>query len=248
MSQDLVLSLRRQNHLLKQAIGLGALALGLVVLVAAKTPSGPTHFAELDVERLNILGPGGQVEMVLANRARLPKAVVNGEAGGDDRHMPGLIFYNEAGDECGGLIFDGRLDAKGKPASGMHFSMDRFGGDQQLALGHYEQGGTMETGLNVYDRGLAKDYQPLFEAYQKAPEGPGKEALRARWEQAGGAQTQRVFVGKTRGKSSAVILADAKGKPRIMMLVTPDGQPILKFMNDQGEVIQSLPQAPAPEK
>jgi hypothetical protein len=162
---------------------------------------------------------------------------------GEDRQKPGLIFYNEVGDECGGLIFDGKLDAKGKPTSGIHFSMDRFGGDQQVALGHYEQGGLMESGLNVFDRGLSQNYRPLFEAYQKAPEGPGKEALKKQWENAGGVQVTRLFVGKTKGRSSAVILADAKGHPRIMMLVSPEGQPMLQFLDDQGQVIQSLPQA-----
>ncbi len=242
MNQDLVLSLQKQNRLLKLCLGLGGLTLSAALLVAAKSPSEKTRFSEIDVERINIVNPNGQVEMVLANRTRLPKAIVDGKESEDDRHKPGLIFYNEAGDECGGLIFDGKLDAKGKPVSGMHFSMDRFGGDQQLALGHYEEGGFMETGLNVYDRGLAKAYQPLFDAWQKAPEGPEKEALKGKWVEAGGRQTSRVFVGRTRGRSSAVILADTKGKPRIMMLVTPEGQPTLQFMDEKGKVIQSLPQ------
>ncbi len=30
-----------------------------------------------------------------------------------------------------------------------------------------------------------------------------------------------------------------------MMLVTPDGQPSLQFLNEHGEVLQSLPQQPA---
>jgi hypothetical protein len=63
------------------------------------------------------------------------------------------------------------VDVIGKPNAGMHLSMDRFGGDMQWALGHYENGGLMETGLNVHDRGLVKDNKALFEAMQKAPEG-----------------------------------------------------------------------------
>lgn len=244
MSQDLVLSIQRQNRLLKQGLSLGGAALLAVLLVAATSPNEKRRFTEIDVERINVVNANGQVEMVLANRTRLPKAIVDGKPSGDDRQMPGLIFYNQTGDECGGLIFDGKLDASGKPAAGMHFSMDRFGGDQQLALGSYEDGGFMESGLNVYDRGLSREYAPLFEAYQKAPAGAEKEALKQKWEAAGGRQTTRLFVGKTRGRSSAVILADAKGKPRIMMLVTPEGQPILQFMNEKGEVIQSLPEAP----
>jgi hypothetical protein len=242
MNDVFVSQLQRQNRLLKLCLGVGAVALLALLLMGAKTNDERARFAEIDVERINIVNANGKVEMVLANRTRLPKAVINGKDMADDRQKPGIIFYNAAGDESGGLIFDGKLDANGKPNAGMHFSMDRFGGDQQLALGHYESGGFMETGLNVYDRGLAKDYQALFEAMQKAPEGAEKEALKKKWLDAGGAQTTRLFVGKTRGKSSAVILADAKGAPRIMMLVSPEGQPMLNFLDEKGQVIQSLPQ------
>lgn len=239
MNDELVLSLQKQNRLLKSLLGLGVLV-GL--LVAAKTPSRQ-RFEELDAERINIVTPDGKRELVLANRFRLPAPVVDGKEQASQRgQRAGLVFYNQAGDECGGLIWDGKLDAKRHPESGMHFSMDRFGGDQQLALGHYEDGGTMETGLTVYDRGLSKDYEPLFDAYRKAPEGPEKEALKRKWEEAGGPQTPRVFVGRTRGQSSAVIMADKNGLPRIMMLVTQDGTPILRFLDAQGNVVQQLPE------
>lgn len=242
MSHELIAQLQQQNRLLKQSLAIGGVALMVALLLGAKSGDGRARFTEIDVERINIVNPNGKSELVLANRTRLPKALIDGKEATDDRRKSGILFYNEAGDEAGGLIFDGKLDAKGNPSSGMHFSMDRFGGDQQMALGHYEAGGFMETGLNVYDRGLAKDYQPLWDAYQSANEGPEKDALKKKWLEAGGAQTTRVFVGRTRGKSSAVILADGKGSPRIMMVVTPDGRPMLNFLDDKGKVIQSLPE------
>lgn len=245
MSQDLVLSLQSQNRLLKRGLGFSVLGFAVLLLVAAKAP-GRTRFTELDVERINIVQADGKLEMVLSNRARLPRAVVDGKAAGQDRQKPGLIFYNEAGDECGGLIYSGHMDEKGKPSSGMHFSMDRFGGDQQLALGHYEQDGYMRTGLNVFDRGLSKDIDPLYEAWQKAPAGPEKEAAKRKWREAGGAQTTRLFVGKTLDKASAVLMADAQGHPRILMMVTPEGTPSLEFLDEKGDVIQRLPQAAKP--
>ncbi|HJV91263.1 MAG TPA: hypothetical protein VJ623_13225 [Holophagaceae bacterium] len=241
MSHDLVLSLQHQNRLLKGALALGGTALLLALSVAAKPAR--TRFAELEVERLNLVSTDGKTELVIANHQRLPKAVVDGKAVTEDRGMPGLIFYNQAGDECGGLVWKGNLGPDGKPESGMHLSMDRFGGDQQLALGHYEEAGRMNTGLNIYDRGLNKAYGPLFEAMEKAPEGPEKEKLKAQWLAAGGRQTSRLFVGRTGGDSSAVILADKQGKARIMMLVKPDGTPSLRFLDEKGEVVQSFPEA-----
>lgn len=101
----------------------------------------------------------------------------------------------------------------------------------------------METGLNIYDRGLEHEYGPLYQAYLQATDDGEKASLRQQWIEAGGRQTKRVFVGKTRGKSSAVILADAQGRPKIMMLVDPEGRPVLNFLDDNGNVVQSLPES-----
>jgi hypothetical protein len=243
-----IVELQQQNLLLKKGITV-ACAIGsaaLVALIATGAAKQPPRakFAEIDVERINIVTPEGKTEMVLSNRLRLPPPVIDGKQILSDRgQKPGIIFYNQTGDESGGLIFDGKLDKNGKPAAGMHFSMDRFGGDQQLALGQYENGGFMESGLSVFDRGLHKNYAGLYEAFERAPEGDEKAKLLQRWKDAGGEQVKRMFVGKTRGESSAVILADAKGRAKIMMIVTPDGKPMLNFMDDNGKVIHSLPSA-----
>lgn len=241
--QELITQLSRQNRLLKQVLAVSATGLTVMLLTAAAPTENRGKFSEIDVERINIVSPEGKNQMVIANHLRLPGPIVDGkQVSRMGPQRPGMIFYNSTGDENGGFIFDGKLDDKGKPDAGMHFSMDRFGGDQQLSLGHYESGGTMESGLKIYDRGLQKDYDGLYDAYEKAPAGAEKDALLKKWKDAGGQQTNRLFVGKTRGKSSAVILADAKGKPRIMMLVTPEGEPMLNFMDDNGKIIQSLPQ------
>jgi len=238
MNTELV-QLKKQNRLLKLAIATGAL---LLVFVAAD--KAKSRFKEIDVERINIISPDGKREMVISNRKLLPKAVAEGKEVGEDRNMPGIIFYNDIGDECGGLIYNGKLDSKGNPSSGMHFSMDRFGGDQQLVLGHYENNGYMNTGLNVYDCGLLKDYIQLEEALKKSSTEEEKTAIRKKLKEVG--QVQRLFVGKSLDQASCVVLADAKGQPRIMMLVTPKGEAQMMFFDDSGEVIYSLP--PKPEK
>ena len=244
MSQELIAQLQQQNRLLKRIVALSGVGLAVLCTVAATPKESKVKFGEIDVERINIVNDDGSPAIVIANRQRLPPPVINGKPVKSGRgEAPGFLFYNATGDESGGFVFDGKLDDNGKPRAGMHFSMDRFGGDQQLALAHYENDGAMETGLTVMDRGLEKEYGPLFEAYNKAPEGPEKKALYAKWQEAGGAQTKRVFVGRTRGKSSAVILADAKGHPKIMMMVTPEGKPLLQFLDDAGKVIQTLPEA-----
>jgi len=244
MSTDVIRHLRRQNRLLRQTLAALCICAAGIVLAGAASSTQKARFAELDVERINVLNPDGSRAMVLAGRGRLPGPVIDGREAtrsGDDR--PGMAFYNAEGDEVGGLIYDGRLGPDGSPRGGVHLSMDRYGGDQQLALHQYEGNGQMETGLTVFDSGLIQDYGPLWDAYEQAAPGPDKDALLARWKQAGGQQTKRLFIGKTVGESSAVVLADASGRPRIMMLVTPDGEPVLQFMDEAGEVIQQLPAA-----
>ena len=244
MSHDLIQQLQRQNRLLRGLLTVCVVAATGALLTAAASTGGKARFAEIDVERINIVNPDGSRAMVLAGRGRLPGPVIDGREearDGDDR--PGIAFYNAEGNEVGGLIHDGRIDENGKPVGGVHFSMDRYGGDQQMALHHYERNGLMETGLTVFDRGLQAEYAPLYDAYEKAPPGPEKDALLQRWKEAGGRQTKRLFVGRTAGKSPAVVLADPQGRPRIMMLVTPDGEPSLQFMDEAGQVIQQLPSA-----
>jgi hypothetical protein len=241
-TQDIIAQLKHQNRLLKSLLLVSAAGVTALALVAAKSPDTKAKFTEIDAERINIVTPDGKREMVLANRYRLPNPVIDGQETESIRgQVPGILFYNDLGDENGGLVFNGKLGKDGKPLGGLSFTMDRFSGDQQLQLLHNEGGGYMETGLYIYDRGLEKDYAPLYDAYMAAPEGAEKEHLKQQWIAAGGQQTERLFVGRTPGDSSAVLLADKSGNPRIMMLVEPDGTPSLQFLDENGETIQSLP-------
>lgn len=244
MSNEILLQLQRQNRLLRGLLTVGVVAVAGALVAGAASSGSRARFAEIDVERINIVNPDGSRAMVLGGRGRLPGPVINGrEQARDGDERPGIAFYNAEGDEVGGLIYDGRKGEDGHPVGGVHLSMDRHGGDQQMALHHYESGGGMETGLTVFDRGLFNEYAPLYEAWQKAAPGPEKDALLQRWKAAGGQQTKRLFVGRTVGRSPAVVLADPQGRPRIMMLVTPDGEPSLQFMDEAGDVIQRLPAA-----
>jgi hypothetical protein len=69
----------------------------------AEAPSDSPRFTELTVERLNIVSPGGTKRIVLSNQERLPKPVVGGREHVRYVKAAGMLFYNEAGDEVGGL-------------------------------------------------------------------------------------------------------------------------------------------------
>ncbi|MFA5590804.1 MAG: hypothetical protein WDA70_08880 [Lysobacteraceae bacterium] len=159
-------------------------------LMGAKSADRNSRFDQIDVRRINLVNADGRTALMLTSHGCIP-----------DETTIGGRTVTSSRDEVGGLIYDAKPGEDGKPHAGVHLSMDRYGGDQQLALRHYEGRGSMETGLSIYDRGLEKDYGPPREEYLKTPDGPEKDALRQRWKDAGGQQTTRLFVGRTRVQS-----------------------------------------------
>ena len=48
------------------------------------------------------------------------------------------------------------------------------------------------------------------------------------------------LLGTTGDGASALSLADAKGRPRLMLMVTADGKPSVQFLDDKGQVARTL--------
>jgi hypothetical protein len=95
----------------------------IVLLVSAQVPPGPQRTAVLDVERLNVLNADGSPALVLAGRGRLPgptfeKREYPQELSGGRTTASGMIFFNERGDEVGGLTYHGQLAGERYRASG----------------------------------------------------------------------------------------------------------------------------------
>jgi hypothetical protein len=205
--------LERQNRLLRIGISLGLAISGATLLMSVDGGSKKQVFEELDVKKINIMSEDGKLAAVIAGRGHLPREESEGKLAGAGRTTPGFVFYNEAGQENGRFTFNGKLGTDGKPVAGLEFQMDRLGGGHQLVLSQQESLGTMTAGLAVNDTG-ASDSQETIE---------------------------RLFIGKTRERASAVMLSDAKGQVRIKMLVSIENGPELQFLNKKGEVIQRLP-------
>ncbi|WP_022822067.1 hypothetical protein [Hymenobacter norwichensis] len=213
-----------------KAYALAATLLPAVLLLAsAGRPDKPVHFGEVSVERLNLVERDGTVKMIMANQARFPQGVtIDGKHLAFKRTHPGMLFYNAKGEECGGLIFDGNRDKDGKVSAGGHFSLDRFGQDQVIALNYQEQGGSYKAGLTFNDAPEAS-MTALEEKYKDATPEQQQQARKAGQL---GLQT-RLYVGTTAGRSSAMIMADQRGETR-MMLVANTAQSTLDFKDRQG--------------
>ena len=75
---------------------------------AARAQDKVQQFDEIDVHRINVRELDGTIRMVISNHARLPGVVANGKHNAPvDRPYAGMLFYNDEGNENGGLVFGG---------------------------------------------------------------------------------------------------------------------------------------------
>ena len=170
---------------------------------------------ELDVERINIVEGDGTIRMVLSNTSRAPDPICDGQtftrSGGNSA---GIIFYNDEGDECGGLVFRGR-QVDGRHWAGGALLFDQFKQDQVVGIMHEDSGSTRKAGFWVWDRP-----DDPFPVTGEAP---------------------RAFLGKTKERSAVVELRDGAGRVRLRLEVPVQGAPRVELLDEEGNVTGGLP-------
>ena len=238
--------LQRDVRLLKAYAFVVTVLLGVLTFAGFSQGNQKNKFAEIDVERINIVETDGKLKMVISNSDRQHPGIIDGKTLSRKRPA-GMLFFNEKGDECGGLSFNG--DQKdGKASAGALLAFDRFLQDQTVAIQYGESNGQYSAGLRVWDRpdkSLGEVVDKL-QAIDKMADGPEKtQAMQKLRETSGAGAAQRVFVGKTREKAAALTLSDPQGRPRAQLIVDAQGAARLEFLDEKGVVIQSIPaQAP----
>ncbi len=207
--------------------------------------SGPAKvvFQEIDVQRVNIREKDGTLRMVISNTDMMPGIIhKNVNYPHPNRKTAGMLFFNEEGTENGGLSFGGRRDANGKVVgSGGHLAFDQFEQDQVVALSHNESpDGTRRAGLSINDR--PNGSMPFSEMGKYVSATPAeRKVMMERWiaeERVG--NKNRLFIGKTSDRSSAMSLSDAQGRPRILMQVKPGGEAAIQFLDEAGKVVKTV--------
>ena len=214
--------------------------------------TGQTNqFEEISVERINIVKEDGTLDMVITNANRVPDPIMAGKVVGkrDGAANPAFGIYNNEGDEVGGWTF-GVNDYNGQKVAKTALLFDQYKNDEVMQLFYQEVigGGSKIAGLEIKDRPSNVSIIDLADMFQKAQEmeeGPEKDktmqALQKR-SQNGEFGGSRLFVGAVNGLP-VIQLNDDKGKTKIRMLVDTSGNPKLQFLNDDGEVILSLPES-----
>ena len=166
--------LQRDVRLLKAYAFVVTLLLGVLAFAGFSQGNQKNKFAEIDVERINVIEKDGKLKMVISNSERQHPGVIDGRTLSRTRPA-GMLFFNDKGDECGGLSFNG--DQKdGKANAGALLAFDRFLQDQTVAIQYGENNGQYSAGLRVWDRPDSSlgEVVDKLQGIQKMTDGPEK--------------------------------------------------------------------------
>jgi hypothetical protein len=234
------LSIRRQLRILQLYSVLSFSVLAFVSVSAFTQPQ--QRIDELTVQRLNVVDANGTLRFVLSNKDRMHPGVMDGVTINRPRPVAGMLFFNDEGDEVGGLTYTGTDDNGRRANAGLMF--DQLKQDQTIGISYSEGNGQRSAGLQVWDRSEQQPLSELIKGLNEAnalPEGAARDeavkAVRAKAQPG----PRRVFVGKNSDKAATVSLADANGKPRLVMTVGADGAASIDFLDADGKSIQRIP-------
>lgn len=234
--------LEKEVRFLKIYAVVMTLGCAVFLLSAFAVQNKKQKFEEIDVERINIVEKNGKLDMVISNQERQHPGIVNGKViERKSPRPPGMIFFNQLGDEMGGLIF-------GDNGGNGHFgslTFDKVRNDQTMGFRYLESdNGTYESGLAMWQQpNLPSDVLlPKYEAARKITDEKARKAAFQTLLDNNELTTNRLFLGKRRDNSAELTMADIKGRARIKMSVAADGNPKLDFLDEAGKVIYSLPE------
>jgi len=228
------------------ATTMAAALAAVVTLTGAKSPFRHETFDEITVGRINIVEPDGTKRIIIANKAQFPGDFMQGKEGArpDRRSFAGMLFINEEGTENGGLIQKGSVAADGRISSGLSLTFDRFRQDQALQLMNNDSATHQMTGVSINDVPYFKttsmeDVKRFREESRKLPDAE-RDAYWQKLSDEGRLQQNRIWLGNTRDKGSSLQLNDAKGRTRMMLLVSADGKAEIQMLDEQGKVSKSI--------
>jgi hypothetical protein len=235
------MTVRRQLQWLRLYATLNTLVLALLGGAAFRQAPTP-KFEEITVQRMNVMDANGTLRLVISNNDRMHPGQMDGKLIDRPRPVAGLLFFNEEGDEVGGLTFTGRqVNGAAQANAGLMF--DQFKQDQTIGFRYSEGGGRRSAGFQIWDRPdsrLSELIDKLNAANRIEDRGERDKAIAA-IRAAAPASPRRVFVGKNAERAATVTLADANGKPRLTLTVDATGNPRIEFLDETGKVVSRLP-------
>jgi len=192
---------------------------------------------ELTAERINIVEPDGQLKLVISGNQRQHPGMVGGKPLPARERGAGLVFFNEAGDECGGLLYNGN-----QHEASMVYSVDQFRNDQLMQLQYNQRAGAGQAvrsyGLKLWDRNdsfpLARElaYLDSLRALRDTAAYQRDLAQLVASNQLG---AERLFLGKATNGETGLFLRDSKGRVRLQLYIDAHDQPVMQLLDTTGK-------------
>lgn len=241
--------IQRELRLLKANALISVLLFAVLILLGAtKTAKqASATFDTVTVHRIKLLDRQGKLAMVLTNHDDPQPSIMAGktmyrQGGGGNE----IIFYNQLGDEQGGLMWDGSSNPDGSNASSANvMSFDTANTDQLLQVRDGNENGKVFSYVIGWNRPNYKSaaMQKLMDELYSAKTDSERQAIFAQHPDLMNANVTRYLFGYDNSNTAQVMLADGKGHPRIKMFVTPEGESQLQFLDANGKVTAEFPQS-----
>jgi len=200
---------------------------------------------ELTVKKINLIGEDGSLRMVLSNEARQNSGVIDGQQLPKRYRPAGMIFFDNDGNECGGLIFN-QSNESGTINKMMSFTMDNYRNDQVLQLINDE---TYKNGSARIRRGMAINEYPIgrnllayvdnLNKLNLIEDSVARKKALDSLQQKDGAR-RRVFIGRNNQNESGIFLFDNNGNPRMQIFVDSTGTPQILSIDTSGKTRKML--------
>ena len=237
------MSFRRQFLFLRAYTIVSTLVLLVLATGAFRQAGAPQNLGEINVERINVLDANGTLRMVIANKDRMHTGVMDGKMIDRPRPVAGMIFFNDEGDEVGGLTYTGQERA-GVRNTNAGVMFDQLKQDQTIGFSYSESNGRRTAGFHVWDRPDSR-LSVLIEklnAANKIADQTERNAALAAIRATAEPGPRRVFVGKNADRAALVALSDAQGRPRLTLTVDPTGNPRIEILDESGKTVARIPE------
>ena len=222
-----------------------SIAVAALSLIGSISSLRGASFDVVNVHRLNVLDENGTVRLALFNKQNEPGPVIAGKLlspkGRNGGTRAGIFFYNDAGDEQGGLTYHGDTGS----GNGATLSFDPLRQNDDVDLFFRQKSGNSgqaDEGLsfNQHDRLPLTWYIAQLNALQARPKSAKRDAEIAQLQAQGFGGQQRLFAGVDKVGRSSIVLNDTQGRPRVVIRVESSGTPSIQLLDANGHVTRSV--------
>ncbi len=148
---------------------------------------------------------------------------------------------SEEGTEQGGLIWGASQLPDGTIENHGHLSLYQYEENQVFAVDAGQEGKDKFSQITITDQGdyPVEEKRSAEDQIGKLPEDKQDDAWKSFFA-THRHDVNRLLLGRARDGSVGLTLRDGEGRVRILINVQPDGKPVLRFLDENGETVGQL--------